>query len=337
MPDTSITRRVWTAVLPIEIFIALEDAALLGLPREQEVPESLFVRFITRIPPGMPELPSTLHQILARRCSLVTFYLSEVRRHFCEAYGLDLPADITSITWFESEDGPLRWHLPLGLLYDQHVVGKGRPPPLPWKLRVRFTGFPADRLIRTTSPLGFDVAQDVFINALKESDFMRHGSARKVLTLSKAEQSDMWRAVVQGDHDLYWGINAKVLDDPGQHRGIPLRLHFADRTMMQDLVGRADTGEDGERVPPCLERSLLTKDPQPVGCKFHRPYKTCLRNSCPILSKLKARSSHGLFAPWCTESKCLSIPLSLGLRKIYLIPTILFTFVYRRRDYSNRG
>lgn len=45
--------------------------------------------------------------------------------------------------WFTTADGhPLPWHVPFGLLRDLH----GRNAELPWRITVRFLGFPSDKV-----------------------------------------------------------------------------------------------------------------------------------------------------------------------------------------------
>ncbi|KAI9018288.1 autophagy protein Apg5-domain-containing protein [Hyaloraphidium curvatum] len=214
MPDAAVTRRTWHAVLPVEIAVAADDG------------------------PAAPPFFA-----LARRCGALSLLLPALRAHLA-ACGALPPADAERDAWFEFAGAPLRWHVPAGLLYDQLTAAAGAAPPLPWALRVRFSGFPADRLVRPHAPLVKDVAEDLFRNALKEAEFMRHGTVRRLMTLGKQEQDDIWRGVVSGDHDLYWSVSSKLVSEQdGQSRGIPLRVHFPDRSVVQDLVPKPAEGQ----------------------------------------------------------------------------------------------
>ena len=92
--------------------------------------------------------------------------------------------------WFTFEDLPLKWHYPVGLLYDLFSGAEPIYPPdgehgqdtrpirqtiekkedvtalLPWKLVVHFTEWPEDQLIKLDSE--GKVLQDAFINGVKE-------------------------------------------------------------------------------------------------------------------------------------------------------------------------
>ncbi|KAI5297326.1 autophagy protein 5, partial [Ascosphaera atra] len=112
-------------------------------------------------------------------------------------------------------------HLPkacptdIGLLYDfysaaqaasasresQHVErGRfdevtARSNQLPWKLTVHFNDFPEKELVKLDN--AGKVLVDSFMNSVKEADFLRNGTAKKIMTLSKEDSSDLWQAVAK--------------------------------------------------------------------------------------------------------------------------------------------
>ena len=45
--------------------------------------------------------------------------------------------------WFSYQDVPLKWQIPIGVLYD--LVGGDT---LPWEIKLRISDFPADKLAR---------------------------------------------------------------------------------------------------------------------------------------------------------------------------------------------
>jgi autophagy-related protein 5 len=134
--------------------------------------------------------------------------------------------------WFSFEGVPLKWHYPVGLLYDLYSgaepisrssggVAEGNPThhsisitrrdgdgasgesqivaeekvnfPLPWRLTVHFQNWPDQDLVRL-DPDGM-VMHDAFINSVKEADFLRNGNAKGIMTLSKEDSSGLWKAV----------------------------------------------------------------------------------------------------------------------------------------------
>ncbi|GAB1216425.1 autophagy protein 5 [Aspergillus terreus] len=111
--------------------------------------------------------------------------------------------------WFSFEGVPLKWHLPVGLLYDLYAgadpASKGSGPasddetaefPLPWRLVVQFSDWPDEELVRLDAD-GM-VMHDAFINSVKEADFMRNGTAKGIMTLSKEDSSGLWKSVQEG-------------------------------------------------------------------------------------------------------------------------------------------
>lgn len=127
--------------------------------------------------------------------------------------------------WFSFEGVPLKWHYPLGLLFDLYagaeaVTSKPTPedhpllykppkpgpgeeqqveaeeeshPPLPWRLTLHFTEWPDQDLVRLDAE--GRVMHDAFINSVKEADFLRNGTAKGIMSLSKEDSSGLWEAV----------------------------------------------------------------------------------------------------------------------------------------------
>lgn len=74
--------------------------------------------------------------------------------------------------------------------------------PFPWKLTVHFTNWPDQDLVRLDED--GRVLHDAFVNSVKEADFLRNGTAKAIMTLSKDDSSGLWEAVQNGTflHDL---------------------------------------------------------------------------------------------------------------------------------------
>lgn len=111
--------------------------------------------------------------------------------------------------WFSFEDVPLKWQYPLGLLHD---LFSGAPPSqapyldiqdrspvyeseegLPWRLTLHFTDWPEQALVRPDAE--GKVLHDAFINSVKEADFLRNGTAKGIMSLSKDDSTQLWNAV----------------------------------------------------------------------------------------------------------------------------------------------
>ncbi len=106
---------------------------------------------------------------------------------------------------------PLKWHYPAGLLYDLFSGASpansrpersdkavqdidGREKGLPWKLVLHFTQWPDEQLVRLDGEGKF--LHDAFINSVKEADFIRNGTAKGIMSLSKDDSTQLWKAVV---------------------------------------------------------------------------------------------------------------------------------------------
>ena len=158
-----------------------------------------------------------------------------------------LIADATNVSpydgYFTYDDVPLKWHLPVGLLYDIYALSSldpdsTTPAPLPFRLLLHFSqstpppstmpGSPPPSLKPTLSfitptPL---VVHDSFINAVKEADFLRSGTAKPIMSLSAADSKALWTSVQTHDQATYSRIQNSLLPPSGQFRNIPLRVYL---------------------------------------------------------------------------------------------------------------
>ena len=113
--------------------------------------------------------------------------------------------------WFSFEGVPLKWHHPIGLLYDLFSgaipafpqadryssgasTSSGSANPLPWRLMLHYSGFPSDQLVQLDEE--GKALHDAFINSVKEADFLRNGTGNAIMKLSKDDSTALWEAVV---------------------------------------------------------------------------------------------------------------------------------------------
>jgi autophagy-related protein 5 len=126
--------------------------------------------------------------------------------------------------WLSFEGVPLKWHYPVGLLYDLFSgaefhgggrtagVDKGKRKGgdeeeqrrsgddveeesgvLPWKLVLHFTEWPEEHLLGLDE--GGKYFHDNFVNAVKEADVIRNGTGNIILQLSEADSRSLWASV----------------------------------------------------------------------------------------------------------------------------------------------
>ncbi|KAI9744002.1 MAG: autophagy protein 5 [Claussenomyces sp. TS43310] len=106
---------------------------------------------------------------------------------------------------FAHEDILLK-NLPVGLLHDLYQ------PELPWRLALGH------------GPL-FDI-HDTFMNSVKEADFLRNGTAKGIMSMSKEDSKQLWNAVQDNDLASFNQINLKLLNPASPLRHIPLRIYI---------------------------------------------------------------------------------------------------------------
>jgi autophagy-related protein 5 len=152
------------------------------------------------------------------RCSyLHVAAATEVRQYFAQ-YSVQVEDEL----WFEHDGRPLKWHYPIGVLFDQcqavrnHAVAIGRtlgqapPPPssaapsvmlmspsanaLPWAVTVQFLRFPDKMLQRNASS---DAVKFVFYHSLRQSLCLQYGDCKRLVDRSKIDQVQLWEGLMK--------------------------------------------------------------------------------------------------------------------------------------------
>lgn len=235
-PSHRFRKLIWDATIPVAITVEGSDLTALGTA-DRSI-ETYYVRA-----PRISYLPLLLRDVKANLLSIM----------------LD-DASLSSIKeeefWFTYDGTPLRWHWPLGLLYDYHAVNAApsihrsavsnvnaltnsmrrlssaptgkptdgyfssqntdrgaspfvpSPAPLPWRIVLRIGHAPLDKL---HSAPGLDNCRSSFMSMVKEADFVRHGSTKRVVNLRRTEQDALWEGVVEHDFDMYWSVASKIV------------------------------------------------------------------------------------------------------------------------------
>ncbi|KAJ3087337.1 autophagy protein 5, partial [Physocladia obscura] len=272
--DTRLSRLVFSARVPIIISLTT-DSDLAGAT--QATPTSLHVRCVTKLLNALCHVPCAMYggieccfaclaksnlQLMALRCAYLPLYDPAVRSHFNlssatqpteTTAGIDVRNNSKNVStsvpdpiaqsqqlWYSCNSVPLKWHLPIGLLYDLFRTSSSPTfsSSAPWYITLHTTAFPHDKLFRSSSldPL-VDLPRDFFMNSVKESDYIRNMSTKKVMALSKSDQNLLWDSIFnavnattknlyhnqQTDeiakseqeklnqlHDQFWAVNSKL-------------------------------------------------------------------------------------------------------------------------------
>ncbi|CAI7565654.1 unnamed protein product [Penicillium pancosmium] len=180
----AIQRSIWAGRIPLEIILAPAES------RTFDQTNPYLISF-----PRVSYLPSLLPRLRA-------FFASSLINPDAEHHQ----------GWFAFEGVPLKWHYPIGLLFDLYAgvdpASKANPggeqspeaeSPFPWQLTVHFSDWPVEELVRL-DPEGM-VLNDAFINSVKEADFLRNGTAKGIMSLSKEDSAGLWKAVENGKQE----------------------------------------------------------------------------------------------------------------------------------------
>ncbi|KAI7107389.1 autophagy protein 5 [Hortaea werneckii] len=271
---TSLQQKIWHGSLPLEIRLAAADC-----------------RTYDQSDPYLIQYP---------RLSYLAFLLPRLHAIFSPNL---IDAETPPHTaWLDFEGVPLKWHYPLGLLYDLYSGaepvhlqrgGGGHPHEdvrgstaqhqaprtgdgegdhqevLPWRLTIHYSEFPGDQLI----PLDGEgkALQDSFVNAVKEADFLRNGTARTVMGLSMEDSEKLWRSVQTHDLQLFNSVNVKLLNPPGMElRHVPVKFYLP-TSSATDPAGADTIPEETKAaghvrvVQSLIPLQLPSKQPQTLG------------------------------------------------------------------------
>jgi autophagy-related protein 5 len=171
---------------------------------------------------------------------------------------------------------PLKWHYPIGLLYD--LLSDGSAEMLPWGIAVHFYDpFPVQTIIRM---LTHDSPRETFMATVKQADYIRcGGSSRSYMAmLSKSDQSRLWDGLWSDNFERFWQANSKLLQQQRQAFNIPLRIYqtpLIDSAMnwpppIQELVSSTRTDGKETTVGDLLESvTPVEKRPAAAAAVLH--------------------------------------------------------------------
>ncbi|KAG8719314.1 autophagy protein 5 [Ceratobasidium sp. 394] len=178
------------------------------------------------------------YYIQAPRISYLPLLIPDIRKHLTDLVLDETAAGVIKEEdwWFEeAESGvPMKWHWPLGLLYDHHLgtrslaahrdtllsgggSGNGvggiswttgpKPRAQPLKLILHLASAPTEKLLLGS---GVDACKAAFMGQLKEGDFVRWGNTKRVTALRKVDQDGIWDGMKDHNFDDFWKIAGKI-------------------------------------------------------------------------------------------------------------------------------
>ncbi|KAH0346991.1 autophagy protein 5, partial [Aureobasidium melanogenum] len=257
----NIQKKVWAGSLPLEIRLASADC-----------------RTVDETDPYLINVP---------RLSYLAFLLPRLHAFFSPQ--LIDPSIPFQNAWLSFENVALKYHYPIGLLYDLFSGAAPANPEddgtedleelLPWKLVLRYSEFPDEQL------MGLDaegkVLRDCFVNAVKEADVIRNGKGNVYMGLSKDDSDNLWQAVQ--DHWLRYGntddlakfntVHNKLLNPPGTPlRNIPIKIYLPTAPPASSSgSGEAEPAQASIRtVQGLVAPSSATRQPNTLGMALNQ-------------------------------------------------------------------
>ncbi|XP_055490981.1 autophagy protein 5 isoform X2 [Leucoraja erinacea] len=174
------------------------------------------------------------YYLLLPRVSYLMLVTDKVKKHFQKVMRQE---DVGEM-WFEYEGAPLKWHYPIGLLFDLHASNAA----LPWNVIVHFKNFPETEILHCLTK---DAVEAHFMSSIKEADALKHKS-QVINEMQKKDHKQLWMGLQNDKFDQFWAINRKLMEYPteeGGFRYIPFRIYqpLNERPFIQKLFRPVST------------------------------------------------------------------------------------------------
>lgn len=164
------------------------------------------------------ETPLPIYMLLPRM-SYLPLVTKTVREHFAES----APA-MRGDAWFDHDRVPLRWNLPIGVLFDLFPGAS-----LPFQITIHFTGFPTASLLPCRT---LNAVTDTYFHNLKEACFLKYGTSKIIMNMGKSDHEKIGEALVKGDMKLFGEAAAHTFAPGGAEatqslERLPVRILFS--------------------------------------------------------------------------------------------------------------
>lgn len=147
--------------------------------------------------------------------------------------------------WFEHATSKvaLKWHWPIGLIYDTILASSSLSSALelPLQVTVHLSAPPIDKGLL---PNTVSVCRQAFMSQVKEADFVRWGSTRRVTNLRQREAESLWEGLIEHDFDKFWLVASKLIPIPPS----PSSLNSVPMSQSQPTNSSTDRMPDGNGV-----------------------------------------------------------------------------------------
>lgn len=193
-------------------------------------------------PSNQPELA----YMMVSRCSYFHLIAKDVVQDF-QRYVKKSDQDFV---WFEFKNTPLKTHIPIGVLYDLLANNS----PLPWRVTIHFKNFPYS-FIPLIKP---EEGEHFFFSSMKQSETIKTGGIKRVMSLSKINQAQLWESLISRNFDKFWEVNSDLLQgENGQPiKAIPFKIYLPNSVVcMKNIPPTDQNGKEktlGDILTTCL-------------------------------------------------------------------------------------
>lgn len=135
--------------------------------------------------------------------------------------------------WLEYNSIPVKWNLPVGVIYDYYRIPNDSSKDLTLQLNLCTGQWPESLIpFNHRNQINYDGAMcDNFFNQLKQSNYVINGNSKWVMNLSKENSTRLWQSIK--DHNLndYQTINNKIL--PTTVSNFPVKVYIPGLPIIQ--------------------------------------------------------------------------------------------------------
>lgn len=207
MGDDAVKRELWDGKIPV-CFKLDEDDVAMTIRGDRVAPEPCYMM-----------LP---------RVSFFPLLYEKLEKLYARAAGKQTEDEL----WLSAEATPLKWHYPVGVLYDLY----GRGMNLPWEITVHFRNFPEDTVLHCQTR---DALEAHFKSRLKEADCVKHKS-EVIQSLTPQEFGQIWKGFSENNYDEFWAVNKKMMLSTRSERepfkNIPFCIYQDGKAVFQRLL-----------------------------------------------------------------------------------------------------
>lgn len=210
------------------------------------------------------------YYLMVPRLSYFPLVLDKVQKHFAQHLAEEhQSAEI----WLDYDEQPLKWHYPIGLLFDLYA----NDAILPWELTVHFQDFPKDELMHCQGRLA---VESYFMATIKEADALKHRS-QVISGMQKKDHIQLWQGLQNDKFDQFWAVNRKLMEHTNDElfKHIPFRIYWPDQPFIQRLI--RPLNDQGEKLT--LKDLLITIIPEIMNEDGELKYKVITHGIEPSL------------------------------------------------------